>query len=275
MQTIARTGLIDEASGGTVLARRVAAATFRRPRFAAGGGQPGPQRPLDKDTDHLPRLTNRPILVTGAPRSGTTWVGRMLASHARVAYVAEPFNPDQLAGVPADHFFHHVTDRDAGRFVAYLERLLRFRAVPLPHRRRGLWHRATRAAVRALRLLRYRLGAYRPLMKDPIAFFSAEWLARTFGMDVVVLVRHPAALAGSLKRLDWHVDSTPSWPSRRSCATTWPISGTRFATSVTGRQTSWTRPSCSGASTTRWCGASGTGTRNGFSCAMRICRAGP
>jgi hypothetical protein len=43
-------------------------------------------------------------------------------------------------------------------------------------------------------------------MKDPIAFFSAEWLAHTFDMDVVVLVRHPAALAGSMKRLGWTWD---------------------------------------------------------------------
>ena len=40
-------------------------------------------------------------------------------------------------------------------------------------------------------------------MKDPIALLSAEWLAETFGMDVVVLIRHPAAFAASLKRLGW------------------------------------------------------------------------
>ncbi len=43
-------------------------------------------------------------------------------------------------------------------------------------------------------------------MKDPIAFFSAEWLQRTFGMQVVVMVRHPGAFAASLKRLDWRFD---------------------------------------------------------------------
>jgi hypothetical protein len=32
---------------------------------------------------------------------------------------------------------------------------------------------------------------------------SAEWLADSFGMDVVVLIRHPAAFAASLKRLGW------------------------------------------------------------------------
>jgi len=40
-------------------------------------------------------------------------------------------------------------------------------------------------------------------MKDPIALLSAEWLAETFEMDVVVLIRHPAAFAASLKRLGW------------------------------------------------------------------------
>ena len=34
----------------------------------------------------------RPILVTGSFRSGSTWVGRMIASHPRIAYVSEPLN---------------------------------------------------------------------------------------------------------------------------------------------------------------------------------------
>jgi phosphoglycolate phosphatase-like HAD superfamily hydrolase len=40
-------------------------------------------------------------------------------------------------------------------------------------------------------------------MKDPIALLSAEWLAQRFDMEVVVLIRHPAAFASSLKRLGW------------------------------------------------------------------------
>ena len=53
------------------------------------------------------------------------------------------------------------------------------------------------------RLRRARASASRPLVKDPIALLSAEWLAESFGMDVVVLIRHPAAFAASLKRLGW------------------------------------------------------------------------
>jgi hypothetical protein len=40
-------------------------------------------------------------------------------------------------------------------------------------------------------------------MKDPIAIFSTEWLAKKFDMDVVMLIRHPVAFVSSIKRLNW------------------------------------------------------------------------
>jgi len=43
----------------------------------------------------------------------------------------------------------------------------------------------------------------RPLVKDPIALMSAEWLQKTFGMQVVVTIRHPAAYVSSILRLNW------------------------------------------------------------------------
>jgi hypothetical protein len=33
-----------------------------------------------------------PILVTGTPRSGTTWVGKIIATSPSVGYIKEPFN---------------------------------------------------------------------------------------------------------------------------------------------------------------------------------------
>jgi hypothetical protein len=50
---------------------------------------------------------------------------------------------------------------------------------------------------------RNRVHHARPLLKDPIAIFSAEWLATKFDIDVIVLIRHPAAFAGSLKVKNW------------------------------------------------------------------------
>ncbi|MCP4198901.1 MAG: sulfotransferase domain-containing protein [Proteobacteria bacterium] len=48
--------------------------------------------------------------------------------------------------------------------------------------------------------------AARLLFVDPIAAFSAEWLHRRFGYQVVILWRHPAAFVASLKRLGWRFD---------------------------------------------------------------------
>lgn len=151
-----------------------------------------------------------PILVTGAHRSGTTWVGKMLALAPGVAYVHEPFNPRTPAGIsPArfDRYFTVVTAENEQRYLAGLERTLALRydlgaQLRSQHGPRDL----ARAARDLARLIPTRLTGARPLVKDPIALLSAEWLADRFGMQVVVLVRHPAAFAASLKRLGYRHD---------------------------------------------------------------------
>ena len=151
----------------------------------------------------------RPILVTGAHRSGTTWAGRMLAHAPGVLYVHEPFNvyhpPSRgVCNVRLEHCYAHVTAENEA--VCY-------RALRNTIGLRYDWLAAARsvASVRDARRLRAEHRLFRrhrragsvPLIKDPLAFFSAEWLAARFGMSVVVLVRHPAAFASSLRLLGW------------------------------------------------------------------------
>lgn len=55
-----------------------------------------------------PKKSLSPILVTGAHRSGTTWVGKMLAANRRVAYISEPLNVFHRPGVfsaPVSHWY--------------------------------------------------------------------------------------------------------------------------------------------------------------------------
>jgi hypothetical protein len=151
-----------------------------------------------------------PILVTGAHRSGTTWVGKMLALAPGVGYVHEPFSPRTPRGLsPAGfrHYYAVVTPENAARYRSGLERSLELR-YDLGAQLAGArsWRDLARVPVDYRRLRRWRGNGSRPLVKDPIALLSAEWLAETFGMDVVVLIRHPAAFAASLKRLGWHHD---------------------------------------------------------------------
>jgi hypothetical protein len=152
-------------------------------------------------------MSAKPILVTGAHRSGTTWVGKMLALAPGVAYIHEPFNPRTARGLsPAgfDRYFTVVTSENEARYRPGLEQTIRFRyGLGAQLRSLGGPTDVARTGRDLVRVQRSRLTGARPLVKDPIALLSAEWLAATFGMDVVVLIRHPAAFAASLKRLGW------------------------------------------------------------------------
>lgn len=154
----------------------------------------------------------RPILVTGSHRSGTTWVGSLLELAGHVAHIHEPMNPvNRLSwlGAPPQRWFLHIDDTNADRYRAAFQRMLSLHPPLGEHLRTVRSARNMAANAREFaQVVRWRAGHAVPLVKDPIAFFSAEWLARTFDMQVVVLVRHPAAFAGSLKRNGWVFDFT-------------------------------------------------------------------
>jgi hypothetical protein len=153
----------------------------------------------------MPRDT--PILVTGSHRSGSTWVGQMLAAGSEVGYIREPFSVLHRPGVLDVRFpywFPYVCSENEGPYVAPVRDMLAFRY------RLGAGIAAIRTPTDAgkfandvVTFARYRRGHRRPLLKDPIAVYSAEWLAERFGMDVVLQVRHPAAFVSSLKRYGW------------------------------------------------------------------------
>jgi hypothetical protein len=152
--------------------------------------------------------SGRPILITGAHRSGTTWVGKMLALAPGVGYVHEPFSPKTPNGLsPAGfrRYYTVVTTENEGRFRPGLEESLALRYdLGAQLRSARSWRDVARIPRDYRRLREWRRNGRRPLMKDPIALLSAEWLGDAFDMDVVVLIRHPAAFAASLKRLGWN-----------------------------------------------------------------------
>src|SRR5262245_35753658 len=108
---------------------------------------------------------NRPILVTGSHRSGTTWVGRMIACHPRILYCSEPFNPERR-DLPVRQWFHRVTATDEAAFDRYLRPYCELR---FPWRERRADHPAgTLARVRrAVSYARRRRHGAWPLVKDP------------------------------------------------------------------------------------------------------------
>ncbi len=151
-----------------------------------------------------------PILVTGINRSGTTWVGRTLAHAPGIGMLYEPFNPGHRRGIfraEVPHWFTYADAAPPPGLAADLRRTLRFRYSYAAELRRVRSPRdAGRMGRDAARFAAHRLRGARPLMKDPIAVLAAPWLAREFDMQVVVMIRHPAAYAASLQRLNWTHD---------------------------------------------------------------------
>jgi len=151
-----------------------------------------------------------PILVTGSHRSGSTWAGRMLSAAPHVGYIHEPFNVDIKISVnpkPFKHQFQYIYEKNSEDYKAVLDGILHFRyplAVNLG-KIRTFMDGADLIRDQTLFLF-YRLNNARPLIKDPLAFFSVEWLSRNFNMDVLVMIRHPAAFCSSLKIKNWRFD---------------------------------------------------------------------
>ncbi len=149
----------------------------------------------------------RPILVTGAHRSGTTWIGKILATSQEVAYISEPLNVHHRPGVlrvPTQYWYTYICEENQSNLLSGFQETLQFRY--------HLWLelKSTRSLKDGGRMLRDltwfargRLKGSRPLLKDPFAVFSAPWFAQAFSSQIVILVRHPLAFVSSLKRLNW------------------------------------------------------------------------
>ena len=96
-----------------------------------------PTPPLPNPLQPVPwwrRLFYWPVLVTGAHRSGTTWVGRMIDLSPEVGYINEPFNPHHQPGICACRFplwFQYVNRDNEHSFRPHLSATLAFRYRPV------------------------------------------------------------------------------------------------------------------------------------------------
>ena len=151
--------------------------------------------------------TPKPILVTGSHRSGTTWVGRMIATSPSVAYIHEPFSINHDPGIckaQFDYWFTYVCDENEDKYYRHIRDTTQLRYNLIGSLKSTRYPtRAIREAGKYARFTWYRMSHVRPLIKDPIAVFAAEWISSRFSTDNLVMIRHPGAFAGSLKEKNW------------------------------------------------------------------------
>lgn len=152
----------------------------------------------------------RPILVTGAHRSGTTWVGKMLAASSQLAYISEPLNVHHRPGIlsaAVKHWYTYICASNEDLYLPGLRETLSFRYHTLAELKSLRSRKDVGRMIRDWSVFtRGRLLNQQPLLKDPFAVFSAPWFAERLNSRIVVTLRHPAAFASSLKRLKWDFD---------------------------------------------------------------------
>lgn len=151
------------------------------------------------------------ILVTGSNRSGSTWVGKVIESAGGVYNCIEPLNPNRVK-----RFRKHSMPVWYPKLVADQQNDLckEVNAIYNYYLNGGILnllisgitgfeeHKGFKAMKRVFQKNR----SDWKLLKDPTALFCAPHLMKTFDAVPVIIIRHPAAYALSIKEKNWWFD---------------------------------------------------------------------
>lgn len=139
----------------------------------------------------------------------------MLCQSHEAGYIHEPFCPNRSPGWitrPLPYWYMYITDENAAPYEPAVERVMQLRYPIAPSL---VASRSTKDVARQVpevgRGLAYRARRMRPLLKDPFALFSSEWMADRFAVVPVIMIRKPVAFVSSIKRLNWGFDYEQNW----------------------------------------------------------------
>jgi len=152
-----------------------------------------------------------PVIIAGMARAGTSWVAEMVKAAGGFVHLNEPFNPKHPPGqspgilnAPVPMGYMYVTEANGDLYHRALTDTFRFRYRHMAELRAN--HKAFDVAKMAKYSGSFALGALlgkRPLLDDPYASLAAEWIAEHFDGQVCLLVRHPAAMVASYRKLGY------------------------------------------------------------------------
>jgi len=135
------------------------------------------------------RPLSRPVLVLSLPRSGSSWVGRVLGLSGDALYLNEPLTDALDRAGPS--FFEVSPGAVPPCYQAAADAA--FAAIPL-------FSRTVVVDPAQWSLARRR---YSRLLIKEVNPLAGKWLIESYLPRVIYLLRHPAAVASSFARLGW------------------------------------------------------------------------
>lgn len=150
--------------------------------------------PLSRAVAALMPTQSPPIVVLSMPRSGSSWVGKILGLSPGALYLREPITQTYLKkaedGTPS--FFEFDITRLPEGYGTAAENV--FSGLPVFDHWITIFPQQWALSKRK----------YKRLVIKEINPFMLEWLIGNFRPRIIYLVRHPVATASSFKQLEWH-----------------------------------------------------------------------
>jgi hypothetical protein len=133
----------------------------------------------------------RSILVAGAARSGTTWLGDLISSKIPCRILFEPCNPDLVPEYRSFNYFQYMRpETQDPQFHSFTEKVFRGEI-------RNAW----------IDRQNEQLFPTHRLIKEIRANLALKWIHERFpGVRMFFLMRHPCAVVQSRMALDWATD---------------------------------------------------------------------
>lgn len=133
-----------------------------------------------------------PVLILSLPRSGSSWVGEILGRAPNALYLREPITQSSMQQHGANRPILCV---DKAQTDPALQMHAYNAFYGIPDFTQGIVHDAQQWNLRTRTQKRVVIKEVNPL--------AAEWIISEFMPQVILLVRHPVAVALSYKRLGW------------------------------------------------------------------------
>jgi hypothetical protein len=141
------------------------------------------------------------VLVLSLPRSGSSWIAGVLGNATTALYLREPLTQSREPVGGGQETVFAIDDAHPPQ-PAYA-RAARYAFAGFP--------RFPRTIVLAPRQWALHRRSRSRLVVKEVNPFACEWLVAEFGPRVILLVRHPAAIAESYRRQGWVRDDGDSW----------------------------------------------------------------